>query len=93
MAVELSGPAIAAVEAWLELPEGREIVLPRCAIPCACSYDGRLFHLDATRDGEVVLAMSLDVAAHRLLYARSALVHARGYGAGTFDPPALDGEG
>jgi hypothetical protein len=82
----------ALLEAWLETAAGAHVTAAREPVHCHAVRDGSLLHLDAFRDGERLLAVSLDPAvpsgtAGSILYARSPLLTPAGLVPGGYDPP------
>lgn len=93
VAVEPVDASHAMVEAWLELPDRRETLVELQPASCATATDGRMLHIDVHLNGDPVLAMSTDVSADRLLYARSSLLRTSGLGVGALDPPSAETAG
>jgi hypothetical protein len=87
--------AHALLEAWIECEGVRQrSIHPPLTRPCAMSYAGGLFNVDMPGpDGGRLLALSVDIEAHRVAYAQLALLRHAGFTGGTYSPPALHNTG
>jgi len=81
----------AAIECWIESSGVRlKTVLHSTTRPCSINGDAAMTHIDATAaNGTRLLALSINHAHQRIVYAQSTLLREAGFCGGTFDPPML----
>ncbi len=80
----------ATLEAWLQLPQRRRVVLEEQPVECRSFTHGRLLHVDAFAGDRRLIAVTLDATTERLLYAQTSLLKACGLEAGRYDPPTAE---
>lgn len=81
----------AAIECWIESGGVRlKTILQSTTRPCSINADAAMTHIDATAaNGTRLLALSINHADQRIVYAQSMLLREAGFGGGAYDPPLL----